>query len=320
MIEKKGRCKTSPKRPPRTRASSKSRSAQDSRRIRRSAGKRADDSFDGFRVSQEEVERSWTPVRRAQELIYDAWESTKPWRVKLARRALEVSPDCADAYVILAQDTARSAEEERNLYEKGVAAGERALGPQPFKKYAGRFWGELDTRPYMRARAGLAMSLWKLGRNKEAIAHFQQMLRLNPNDNQGIRYLLSHYLLEERDHNALRRLFEHYSDTTADWAYTRALWLFTRERTSRMANSALKVALGRNGMVPSYLLGEKKIPKRIPEHMELGGESEALCYAAECLDAWRKTEGALDWLMSATVISKLFEGLRTRGSVPPKKV
>ena len=34
-----------------------------------------------------------------------------------------------------------------------------ALGPRGFKQYAGHFWGFLETRPYMRARAGLAGTL-----------------------------------------------------------------------------------------------------------------------------------------------------------------
>jgi hypothetical protein len=33
----------------------------------------------------------------AQDLMYDAWDSTGRTRVDLARRALEIDPDCADA-------------------------------------------------------------------------------------------------------------------------------------------------------------------------------------------------------------------------------
>lgn len=44
-------------------------------------------------------------------------------------------------------------------------------------------------------RSGLAAALWRLGRHQEAIGHYQAMLKLNPNDNQGIRYVLAGYLL-----------------------------------------------------------------------------------------------------------------------------
>ena len=43
-----------------------------------------------------------TPEAQAQELIYNAWELIGDERVELAMRALEIYPDCADAYVIMA--------------------------------------------------------------------------------------------------------------------------------------------------------------------------------------------------------------------------
>jgi hypothetical protein len=102
---------------------------------------------------------------QAQELIYDAWEMVeRRASLALARKALRISPDCADAYVILAQ-AARTRAQEFELYRKGVEAGERALGKVAFKRDVGRFWGILETRPYMRARSGLAQKLvgpWSL--------------------------------------------------------------------------------------------------------------------------------------------------------------
>src|SRR5437867_12176968 len=35
-----------------------------------------------------------SPLDRAQELMYDAWEATGSRRIKLARQALAISPDC----------------------------------------------------------------------------------------------------------------------------------------------------------------------------------------------------------------------------------
>jgi tetratricopeptide (TPR) repeat protein len=77
--------------------------------------------------------------------------------------------------------------------------GELALGPEGFKEYDGHFWGFLETRPYMRARHGLALALLKLGEEEEAMKHFRAMLKLNPGDNQGIRYLLLGCLLKRNE-------------------------------------------------------------------------------------------------------------------------
>jgi len=115
-----------------------------------------------------------SPVEAAQEIMYDAWESADPKRrLALARKAMETSPDCADAYVLLAEESAPSLNEALALYRKGVEAGERTLGKEGFEEYAGHFWGFIETRPYMRARAGLAQCLWESGKRQEAVAPAQ---------------------------------------------------------------------------------------------------------------------------------------------------
>ena len=93
----------------------------------------------------------------------------------LARKALALWPDCADGYVLLAQ-AASSLEEARELLERGVAAGERAVGRRVFVEDAGDFWLIFETRPYMRAGAALG----RLGRREEAVEHQRELLRLNP--------------------------------------------------------------------------------------------------------------------------------------------
>ena len=145
-------------------------------------------------------------IAKAQDVMYDAWErTTSRSRVALARKALGISPLCADAYNLLAEE-AGSVEEARDLYAKAVDAGELALGPKGFKEYAGHFWGFLETRPYMRARAGLAGTLLKLGDEDAAISHYRDMLKLNPNDNQGIRYVLAALLLRRGEEAGLKEL------------------------------------------------------------------------------------------------------------------
>jgi tetratricopeptide (TPR) repeat protein len=96
---------------------------------------------------------------------------------------------------MLAMETASSSDEALRLYRQGVEAGEKALGKAAFRDDVGSFWGILETRPYMRARQGLAEALWTTGLRDETAEHYQDMLRLNPNDNQGIRYLLLDCLL-----------------------------------------------------------------------------------------------------------------------------
>lgn len=150
--------------------------------------------------------------------------------MELARKALEIAPDCADAYVLLAEETAATVSEARDLYERGVAAGERALGEELFRKEAGHFWAMLETRPYMRARAGLAICLWELGEREGALDHWVDTLRLNPTDSLGVRYrLVTGLLAVGRDEVAGKLLQVYQGDRTAPWLYSRALCSFRRE-------------------------------------------------------------------------------------------
>jgi len=238
-------------------------------------------------------------VAEAQELIYVAWEERLPARrVALARQALTVSPDCADAYVILAEDEAETREEALAYYRAGVEAGRRALGEACFldPEIAGHFWAVLETRPYMRALEGLASVQERLGRTNEAIAHYRELLRLNPGDNQGIRYVLLRLLVRlDRDDEAKALLEEYEHDWSADWQYTSALLAFRREPGPR-ADEALKAALRMNAHVPAYITGKKRIPGRLPDRFTPGEDSEAAVYGEAWLSEWRKTSGAVGWL------------------------
>lgn len=244
-----------------------------------------------------------TPLERAQELIYDAFDTDGPQeRVALAEEALQISEDCADAYVILAEESAEDAEEARELYEAGVRAGERALGEEFFTEEVGNFWGILETRPYMRSLEGLAASLWALGERGESISHYRRMLELNPNDNQGVRYeLVSCLLEEERDEELGELLGQYEEEASADWLYSRALWRFRTAGAGEQARADLKEAISANPYVPLYLLGKKNfLSQGLPGLVSLGDESEAVSYFVRALPEWLKRPGAVEWLRENT--------------------
>lgn len=242
-----------------------------------------------------------TPLRKAQDMMYDTWEVTNPKeRIAMARKALEISPDCADAYALLAEEAASSLTEALNLYRQGVEAGERALGREAFEEDAGDFWGILETRPYMRARAGLAGCLWEAGNHDEAIQHYKDMLRLNPNDNQGIRDFLMPRLIEMGRDGEAELLFKEYNDATASWAYARVLLDFRKMGDSEISRKSLKAAIKKNKHIPAYLLGRKKMSQSLPEYYSPGAETEAMFYVKENLKAWKMTTGALEWLLDQT--------------------
>lgn len=74
-------------------------------------------------------------------------------------------------------------------YEIGLLIGELSLGAD----FDGLLeWGLIDNRPFLRCMHGYGLCLWRLGRYEEAGRIFEKMLRLNPSDNQGVRFVLDH--------------------------------------------------------------------------------------------------------------------------------
>jgi tetratricopeptide (TPR) repeat protein len=232
--------------------------------------------------------------------MYDAWEQTASRsRIALARKALAISPLCADAYNLLA-DEAATVIEARDLYVRGVEAGELAVGPTGFEEYDGHFWGFLETRPYMRARHGLALTMLQLGEEDAAREHFRAMLKLNPNDNQGIRYLLLASLLRHDDITGAKALLASYADEwSAQWLYTRALIAYREGDAAKAATLKLvKEALSANEHVPAILAGTRPPVLTQTGYITMGGPDEATDYVREFGQAWKNTSGSIAWLLS----------------------
>jgi tetratricopeptide (TPR) repeat protein len=255
-----------------------------------------------------------TPLDKAQALIFRAFEEAdEQRRVQLAKDALTICPDCADAYVLLAEHAA-SRKQSLDYYEKGTAAGERTLGADAFHQNVGHFWSILETRPYMRARLGLAHSLWTCGRRDEAVWHLQDMLRLNPGDNQGVRYTLAGFLLFLDRDDDLEQLLQQYPDEDcAAWAYTKALLAFRRHGDTTEVRQLLQDARKTNKYVPAYLLGEKFPPNEKPNYYSPGDENEALNYMGGFMAGWKATAGAVAWLRENVASKKEKQGPSPKG-------
>ncbi|MFN3487226.1 MAG: hypothetical protein ACK44W_17305, partial [Planctomycetota bacterium] len=237
-----------------------------------------------------------TNLEQAQDLAYDAWEAGGKRGIKLARRALELSPDCADAYHYLAQH--EPFEEKRlELLRQAVAAGQRALNPNDLKKPEGGLWTDVFNRPYLRARAALADALWEAGLREEAVSHWKELLRLTPGDNQGIRYRLLAAFLERDEREELDDLLRRYEeDIMAVWAYGRAIHLFRKEGDSPAAREARRKARQTNPLVMKYLLGKAPLPDEVAEYVEPGSDDEAAACAVALGPILERIPGAAEWL------------------------
>lgn len=233
---------------------------------------------------------------RAQGVAFDAMEAkSAKRRIALAREALAISPLCADAYLILAMEE-KEPQDALPLYRQAIEAGAKALGDAAFEEDAGLFWGLLETRPYMRARHALAVALWEVGERAEAVTHYEDMLRLNPNDNQGIRYVLADALLVlGRNAEAAALLKRYKNDGSAAWAWSGALLSFRQKGDVAASRKALARAVETNPHVADYLLGRRPMPTILPDFIRIGDENEAVAYVEGADAAWLATDGTKAW-------------------------
>jgi len=236
---------------------------------------------------------------KAQDLVFDAMEaSNSKERLRLIKEAMELYPHMPDAWIMMAEEKSETPEDALSYFERAVSAGEEDLGKKFIQENEGHFWGLHETRPYMRAKASLADTLWELGREEEAIAHHRDCLRLNPNDNQGLRDILLTCLLIRNDLDEAEKLIKRYKDDYgAMHAFNKALFLFKKYgHESKRAAKQLAEAITTNAYVPKCLLGKLKIPVELPDSYSYGSKEEAVIYVKETERAWKGTPGALEWL------------------------
>ncbi|MEK6455466.1 tetratricopeptide repeat protein [Caldifermentibacillus hisashii] len=253
-------------------------------------------TFLNQQVNQQGAKRILSNKEKAQDLINDAYESTGKKRIELAKKALKLYPNIPDAYNILAELELNPLKEEQLLL-KAIEVGEKELGKDFIKENKGYFWGIVSTRPYMRAKFNYADFLHENERFEEAIRQYEDLLELNPNDNQGARYELFIVYVESGLFKKAEALLKKYNETTtANGAYNLVLIELLQNGVTNKAKQLLKKAKQQNPYVLDYLLGKKDIPMYLPSHYQLGSESEAIIYADNHWNLWAGNPKLLDFL------------------------
>lgn len=232
---------------------------------------------------------------QAQMFIYDAWDTNdEDKRSALVKKALRKSPLCSDAYLLYVNYFNEQSIATVAILQFAVLMAEKGL-IEPLSSFEGYFWGDVDTRPYMRAKAELAKSLWDIGHYNAAIKEYENLLALNPNDNQGVRYLLAAYYLELEAIDKLKTLFKTYKEDGSPFLlYNQALVAYKEK--SRNAKKLALEAIRSNSYVISYLNDGIKPEKSESGFYTIGGEDEAKEYVFLNILNWLRADNAIAWL------------------------
>ena len=246
--------------------------------------------------SLDDLPESTTDKGRSQDLVLQAYDETPAKGKKLIKQALELDPNNADAYNYLAS-VENDVDKALTLYRQAEEAGERALGEEFMEENKGHFWGLIETRPYMRAKAGVAGCLYAKNRVNATIEVYREMIELNPSDNQGVRYLLATILLSKKDLSDYESFVKKYEgEDSALWHYNNALYHFKKMGKSAKSDGELMKAYKFNPYVMEFMLGLKELPEEMPQFIGRGDENEAVAYIFDAIHTWGKTDGALNWM------------------------
>lgn len=243
------------------------------------------------RANQEKSDKD-----RAQDLVYEAMEARTATEIfRLVNTALELDPANVDARLMRADF--RGLEGEARIFELKdiIAGGAKSLGKKAFKEMVPHFWGFVETRPYMRARQQLAEAYRVSGCLEEAVLEYNEMLALNENDNQGVRYELLPCLLALDRLEDARKLMQRFEDDctfSAVFTWCRVLERHLAGDTAGV-KEALVAARKQNPHMEAYLKGHRKPPKNLPSSYAEGSKEEAVIFASVLLMAWKKHPKAL---------------------------
>jgi len=240
-------------------------------------------------------------MEQAQKLVDAAWDAIEEGDTVLAsasaHEALSLNPAALDAWVVLAHLT-ETPSVRIALLREAVAQGKRSLAAQLKAYRQTSFWLTMSTRPYMRAVHSLAVELWDRdigGDRTQAVENVRHLLRINPNDNQGARFLAFTWLPLTGGWDELTRLLRRYRDEIrTETRYSLALDAFRRKDAA--ADTTLAAALETNPHVPAFLLARRAPFPLKPETVTYQSEAEAQTYAAVAFPVWRLVPGATNWL------------------------
>ena len=249
-------------------------------------GKKVDD----FKIEPEsDEEKARALVREANELPTDKGR-------RRAKKAIKIFPDCIEAYEYMGS-TYSYYHKSAEYFAQGVEVGRRVFGGDFLKKNKGHFYGITEARPFMRCLGNLAECHYSLGQTPKAIEIWKEMLELNSNDNQGVRYNLASALLEKKMFKDFEKLMKQFKDDGSIMFYfPKALYKFTQLGDCKESITALKIAKAGNGYVVPMLL-ETYPPEEYADSYMMGSKEEAISYLHFGWRSWGwATDDAKNWL------------------------
>lgn len=203
------------------------------------------------------------PESIARGLVATARRMKSPLkRAACLRKAIEQDEECVQARIELADSDYQAGSWTKcELGYRDVITREE----RRWRNEHPDWWEDQETRPYLRALYGRAMTHWHSGRFADTARDLETILGLNPRDNQGVRFLIPMvHLLAEDDSKALASLARYERDYQGDYcepsllfARGLALWKTGDEESS---SAAYRSGMLKNFHIAPLLLDQPAPP------------------------------------------------------------
>jgi len=244
-----------------------------------------------------------------------------------ALAATKIDPSCIDAWYELGQ-TYEAPAKAKAAYQKAINLGKKefsseikdglALAEKGNPDEKSGLWGYHEARSFLMAYQRLAELYASQDKTNQAIATYEEILRLNGNDNQGIRHtLLPMYLMHEPEAKIEKLLANYRDDSSPQWLFAHALYEFQKIYAHKAAdgswelkepenpeniaglfllpqltedfskaNDLLKQAMESNGLVPLFLCDIRCAFFSTADSHMAGGADEAFLTAQSMGALW----------------------------------
>jgi hypothetical protein len=161
-------------------------------------------------------------------------------------------------------------------------------------------WGCVANRPALRCVAARLHATLESGDAALARELAEWLvLRLNPNDNHGMRGTLARLYLAAGQAEQAIALSDRYPDDFAEMSLNRVLALFMGQRRGEALTSFAEAVRNHSAAVKMLLAEQPRRPRRGREYgITVGGDEEAWLYCKQHLHLWRDS-GALEWARQA---------------------
>ena len=238
------------------------------------------------------------------DMAYEA--ETEEKSVEYAKKALKEDKNCLDAKLLIIQSEGVS-ESTKEQLENAIKGETKRLEKEGWfdKENIGHFYGLLETRPYMRIRWAYIDLLIEMGKFGKAVSECEDLIRLNENDNLGVRDKLMILYAALEDVNSAKALYRKYNkEGSFSMLYPLAL-LYYKLDDYNNAKLALKRIISKNEDYKDFLtkglaLSDDEIhdllnsgmyrPDTIEEVLLVIRDSSVIVGLAESFNEWAAEE------------------------------